>query len=276
MRKLEMPQIQKISLEILRQVAEICEKENLRYYLFYGTLIGAVRHHGFIPWDDDLDIMMPREDHDKLLHYLTNHASEYPNLRFFTPHSCPKYPYMISRISDDRYPIVMDNEESYGMGVFIDIYPFDGLGNSKKEALRYGNKGDRLSSLCFQASRKRIDFRVTSSGTSTFRQFLKVPVWCLAKIIGLKRLQKKLASMAYKKPYDKSKYVGCVVWLSGGIKDMFMRKWLDEYIVVPFEQYKFRIPKDYDKVLRQTYGDYMQLPPADQRVGHHFYYVKER
>ena len=80
MRKMEMAEIQKISLEIMRQVDEICEKENLRYYLFYGTLIGAIRHHGFIPWDDDLDIMMPREDHTDFAAILSSIKA---NIRIF-------------------------------------------------------------------------------------------------------------------------------------------------------------------------------------------------
>lgn len=276
MRKMEMAEIQKISLEIMKQVADICEAQNLRYFLFYGTLIGAIRHHGFIPWDDDLDIVMPREDHDKLISYIKLHQEEYPNLRVFNPTECAQYPYMITRISDDRYRIVMDNEEEYGMGVFIDIYPFDGLGNTKEEAIRFGKRGDRWSSLCFLATRKRVDFRVTITKTSTFRQIMKPPVWCIAHIIGKNYIQKKLASMAYQKPYDSSEYVGCVVWLSGGARDMYKRKWLEESILVPFEQYQFRVPKHYDAVLRHVYGDYMKLPPESERVGHHFYYVYEK
>ena len=276
MRKMEMAEIQKISLEIMRQVDEICEKENLRYYLFYGTLIGAIRHHGFIPWDDDLDIMMPREDHDRLCRYLIEHQSEYPNLRVFNPSVCPEYPYMITRISDDRYLIETDDEEEYGMGVFIDIYPFDGLGDNKSEAVRFGKMGDRLSSFCFQATRKHIDFKIRTENKSKVRQLLKVPVWCVSRAIGKDFFQKKLASLAYQKAFDTSKYVGCVVWLSGGEKDMYKRKWLDDYIKVPFEQYQFRVPKHYDRILRQTYGDYMQLPPENERIGHHFYYVHEK
>ena len=80
---LTLQETQQIALEILHTVAEICEKLELRYYLVYGTLIGAVRHHGFIPWDDDVDIMMPRPDHDKLMEYLEEHIGEYPHLKVF-------------------------------------------------------------------------------------------------------------------------------------------------------------------------------------------------
>lgn len=271
--ELSVKETQSISLEILDTIANICEHLNLRYYLFYGTLIGAIRHKGYIPWDDDLDIMMPRKDHDILMDYLKEHISEYEHLEVFNHENNSKYPYMITRISDNRYRIIMDNEEEYGMGVFIDIYPFDGLGNTKEEALKYALKGDRLSSICYQATRKRFAIETT---TSTFRKFIKFPVFLIAKLYGKDRLQDKLEKLARVKPYDESEYVGCVVWLSGGEKDIFLRKWFDEYLVVPFGDKKYRVPKEYDTILRKIYGDYMKLPPEKDRVGHHNYKVVKK
>lgn len=264
---------QNISVEIMRTVADICEQENLRYFLIYGTLIGAIRHKGFIPWDDDLDIMMPRPDYDKLLTYLYEHNGEYPHLRVFNHDVCREYPYMITRISDDRYEIVMDNEKPYGMGVFIDIYPYDGLGDTPEEALKYGMKGDRLSSLCYQATRDHFAMENTKS---LVRKVVKYPVYLFSKICGKDRFQDKLESLARVKDYDHSEYVGCVVWLSGGMRDIFPRKWFDESILHDFGEYQFRIPKNYDQILRHIYGDYMQLPPENERIGHHFYKVFEK
>ena len=225
-------QTQRISLEILHTIASICEENGFRYYLIYGTLIGAVRHHGYIPWDDDVDIMMPRP-----------------------------------------YRIVMANEKPYGMGVFIDIYPFDGLGNTEEEALKYGLKGDHLSSICYQATRDHFAIETT---TSPLRKMVKFPFYLFSKAIGKDRLQDKLEKLARVKPYDDNKYVGCVVWLSGGEKDIFPREWFDEYIEVPFEEYTFRIPRMYDKILKHIYGDYMKLPPENERVGHHDYQVYKK
>jgi lipopolysaccharide cholinephosphotransferase len=271
--QLTMQQTQAISLEILRTVADICEAQNLRYALIYGTLIGAVRHHDYIPWDDDVDIMMPRPDYDKLLAYLDDHIGEYPNLKVFNRQTCKDYPYMITRISDDRYVIEMENEKPYGMGVFIDIYPYDGLGVTKEEAVRYGLKGDRLSSLCYQASRDHFAMETT---TSALRKLLKFPVYLVAKLCGKDFFQKKLEKLARVKDYDTSEYVGCVIWLSWGEKDIFPRKWFDETIMMPFGKYSFRVPKEYDAVLRHEYGDYMQLPPEKDRIGHHFYKVYKK
>lgn len=267
-KELSIKEMQNISLEILHTVAEICEKQNFRYALIYGTLIGAVRHHGYIPWDDDVDIMMPRPDYDRFLAYMKEHIREYPNLKVFNREECPEYPYMITRISDDRYVIKMANEKPYGMGVFIDIYPYDGLGRTKKEAVKYGLKGDRLSSLCYQATREHFAIETT---TSFVRKIIKFPVYMYAKIRGKDHYQNKLEKLAGKKDYDSSKYVGCVIWLSWGEKDIFPREWFDKTVMMKFDQYEFRVPAEYDKVLRHEYGDYMKLPPKKDRIGHHYF-----
>lgn len=271
--EISIKETQRISLELLNVVANVCEEQHLRYALIYGTLIGAVRHQGYIPWDDDIDIMMPRPDYEKLLQYLKKHIGEYPHIQIFNPDECADYPYMITRISDNRYVIDVDNEKPYGMGVFIDVYPYDGLGNSKKEALKFGLKGDRLSSLCYQATRRRFAIETT---TSNVRKILKYPVYLYAKLRGKEVFQRKLDKLAGIKEYDESNYVGCVVWLSWGEKDIFPRKWFEETILVKFDKYKFRIPKEYDALLRYEYGDYMKLPPEKERVGHHNYKVYKK
>lgn len=271
--ELTIKETQRISLKILHTVAEICEEQHLRYALIYGTLIGAVRHHGYIPWDDDVDIMMPRPDYDKLLVYLKDHIQEYPHLQVFNRDECPEYPYMITRISDDRYVIEMANEKPFGMGVFIDIYPYDGLGKTKDEAIKYGLKGDRLSSLCYQSTRKHFAIETT---TSPIRKIAKLPVYLYAKLRGKDCFQDKLEQLARVKGYDDSEYVGCVIWLSWGEKDIFPREWFDETIMMPFDKYEFRVPKEYDRVLRHEYGDYMKLPPEKDRVGHHFFKVYKK
>lgn len=273
MKELAIQEIQKISLEILYTITNICESQNLRYSLVYGTLIGAIRHKGYIPWDDDVDIMMPRPDYDKLLAHLKTHINQYPNLKIFNREECKEYPYMITRISDDRYILKMENEKPFGMGIFIDIYPYDGLGKTKKEAITYGRRGDVLSSFCYQATREHFAFENTNS---IIRKVIKYPIYIISKLIGKDYFQRKLEKLAGLKDYDTSEYIGCVIWLSGGKKDIFPRKWFDETIKVKFDKYEFRVPKYYDKILTHIYGDYMKLPPEKDRIGHHYFKVYKK
>ena len=257
-------------LEVAKDVIRFFEENKIHYSLSGGSILGAVRHQGFIPWDDDVDIMMPRPDHDLLMEYLDEHIGEYPHLEVFNRETCPDYPYMITRISDNRYDLRMENEKPFGMGVFIDIYPYDGLGNTRKEAVRFGMRGDRISSLCYQATRDHFAIETT---TSPLRKAIKYPVYLFCRMCGKEIFQDMLGKMAGKKPYDTSRFVGCVIWLSWGVKDMYLRKWFDNYVYLPFEEYQFRAPAEYEKVLRHTYGDFMKLPPEEERIGHHYYSV---
>ena len=267
-RELSTKDMQGISLEVLKIISDICEQNGFRYFLIYGTLIGAIRHQGFIPWDDDIDIMMPRPDYDGFLAYFESHKDDYPDLKLFNPKTCKDYPYMISRVSNQKYEIIMDNEKKYGMGVFVDIYPFDGAGNTFPEAIKFANRGDRLSSLCFQSTREHFTTLGTTSG---LKKIIKLPAFVLAKVIGKEYFQTKLAKLANVKEYDRSEYVCCVVWMSNGARELFKRELFDDFEYKKFDKYKFRVPKRFDEILKQNYGNYMELPPEKDRVGHHFY-----
>ena len=273
MRQLSVKESQDISLEILKVIADICDKNSLRYSLIYGTLLGAIRHNGFIPWDDDVDIMMPRPDYEKLLKYFKVHISDYDHLRVFNREECKEYPYILTRVSDDRYFIDMQNEKPYGMGVFVDIYPYDGLGNEKNSAIKLALKGDHLSSMVYQSTRDHFALETT---TSLFRKLIKFPVYLVAKLIGKDFFQDRLEKLAGIIKYDESIFVGPLVWLKGGEEDVFPKEWFDELIDHSYGKYSFKIPAQYDLVLKHIYGDYMKLPPKEDQVGHHFYKVYEK
>lgn len=272
MEELSLRESQLIALNILNTIVDICEKQNFRYFLMYGTLIGAIRHNGLIPWDDDIDIMMPQEDYDRLLDYFKENDFQY--LKVFNPDTEKEYPYMITRVSDIRYVIDVENEKDYGLGAFVDIYPFYGLGNTEEESLNFGMKGDRLSSACYQAT--RLKYKVEN--TKKFhRKLLKFPMFLITKMIGKNYFQKKLFSLRDKsKAFDNSKYVGCVIWLSGGKKDIFLREWFDDSIMVSMEGRKYNAPAKYDEILTHIYGDYMTLPDEIDRVAHHGYKIYKK
>jgi lipopolysaccharide cholinephosphotransferase len=268
MKELSIEEIQRGSLEIMKKIDEICNQLNLNYFLIYGTLIGAIRHKGFIPWDDDLDIMMPRPDYDKLIEYFIKNEKELYPLKLFSNKNNNRYPYMISRISDVRYHLVVENEDDYGIGLFVDIYPIDGVGNNAKENKKVKIKAKYLVSLCYLSTRQKC---VKDNTKTKLRLMLKFPAFLYAKARGKKYFENKLNDIVAKHPYKSCTYVGCTTWCPDMEKEVFPKELLEKTIVVPFEQYHFRIPENYDKILRQVYGDYMELPPEKDRIGHHHY-----
>lgn len=256
-------------LEILKEIDRICKEQNITYFVAYGTLIGAVRHKGFIPWDDDVDIMMPKHDYDRFIEYTTKNADKLKPFELFNMQTHKDYPYMISRYCDNRYYLNVDNEDDCGMGLFVDIYPLEGAGNSVKEFTKKKNKSSRYASLVFLSTRQK----VKRENTKSFIKYLiKYPAFLFSKCLGKNFFVNKLNKIADTCDYDNSKFIGPMTWASDdGIKGIFPKKWFSETITVEINGYSFSAPKEYDKILKRLYGDYMQLPPKEQQIAHHYY-----
>lgn len=261
-------EIQKVNLETLKFISRICDREGIRYILAYGTLIGAIRHKGFIPWDDDLDIMIPRPDYERLLNYFDEHKDELLPYSAMNMQNTPGYPHMITRICDTRYRIDVDNEDDCGMGLFVDCVCMDGCGNSLKEANCIMNNTKRYCHLIFLSQRKRLEVK-TAKGIK--RKFLKPFAYFYAKLVGTKALVNKLLSIIDVSSYQNSKYVSCLIWPTYFNREIIKKEFLEDRILVEFEDAKFFAPRDYDAYLRQLYGDYMTPPPENDRIYHHFY-----
>ena len=178
---LTIQEIQRGSVQILKVIDHICRKEKLKYYLIYGTLLGAVRHKGFIPWDDDVDIMMPRPDYEVLIKYFEEHKEELKPLEMFDYRSNKQYPYMIARLSDSRYILDVHNEKDYGLGLFVDIYPLDGAGNTEEEYTKIKKSSSPYASLCYLSTRKSVKRENTKS---LLKYYIKYPAFLVAKIFG--------------------------------------------------------------------------------------------
>lgn len=262
---LSMTEIQSVSLEILKKVSDFCDENNIKYFLAYGTLIGAIRHHDYIPWDDDVDIMMERPDYDKFL-TLFKEKNDVSYLELFTLESNPNYPYNIARVSDSRYYIEVENEKPCGLGIFIDIYPLDGVGHSRKEALATMKKTTKYPSLIFQSTRVSYNLGNTKG---FFRKIFKFPAFIFAHIMGKDYFVERLKKIVSKFQYDDNEYVAVAMWASR--PKFYPKKWFKNLIKWKFSKYEFFIPNHYDEVLRESYGDYMQLPPEEDRIYQHLY-----
>ena len=165
------------------------------------------------------------------------------------------------------------NEISYGLGLFVDIYPLDGAGDTEKEYQERKKRASRYSSLCFLSSRVSLE-KGTTKGLK--KKILKSPAYIYAKAKGTKYFLKKLEEISKERDYETCDYIGCVVWGTDGVKAIFPKEWFQSWVSHEFNGSYFRIPKDYDDVLKRLYGDYMKLPPAEKRVGHHYYVAYEK
>lgn len=265
MKELDFKEVQQTALSILRFIHDICEKEGIRYFIAYGTLIGAIRHHGFIPWDDDLDIMMPRPDFERFLDYFKTHNTE--PYKLMNLNTNPDYPYFNTRICDTNTILETTVEDSYGMGVFVDVCAMDGIGQSYSDAIRMMSKSKRLCSSMFLATRNKFHFGLTKGWG---KKLLKFPAYIVTHFLGKSFFVKCMNKLLKKCDYDSSEFVGCLVWSTyAPSKEVFPKSWIEEIQKGRFEDSEYNIPKHYDEMLRTIYGDYMILPPEKERVYHH-------
>lgn len=253
-------EIQQIVLNITKYIVNICEEHNLRYLLTGGTLLGAIRHQGFIPWDDDIDLCMPRPDYDKLIEILEKtDNSRFKLLQFEEGNYY--YPYI--KIVDTRTKVIehIREEEIPDLGLYIDIFPLDGFGNELNTAKKQFLFKTKLCYWIVNASVKPSD-----------RPLHKRIFYFFWNLFG-KRFSSKKEFFEYysnklrKLPYDKSTYV-CSTFGLHGTAEMLERSYF-ELTDAKFEDTTFKIPAGYDKYLTRLSGDYMQLPPEDQRVVTH-------
>ena len=265
-----MNDVQKCELNIMKYFHDFCVEHNLTYFLSSGTLLGAIRHNGFIPWDDDIDVFMPRPDYDKLLELGIKEINFEGNQYFLQSwETDPNYPYNFMKIRDNNTTFVETNFKFLNMnhGVWIDIFPLDGLSSDEKVAHRHVKKFHRVWLRFYVAYMKMMMRRI---------RLKYCLVDLLANIPGIllyfynykNRQNKKIDKITKKYSYNESTYVASAEDL---IKcKIFKKELFEELELHDFEGYKFYIPKRYDEYLTQAYGDYMQLPPVEKQIGHHF------
>lgn len=265
--ELSLVDIQRGSFKVLLKIKEIFDNNNWKYYLAFGTLIGAIRHNGFIPWDDDIDIIVPRDDYEKFIQYCHIHKDELKPFELLHYTTNQKYIYSLARFSDSRYKIIYKDVYDYGLGLFVDIYPFDNYFKQDSQWL------DEL-----QWRRNQISRWGAMNSTNIFKKAAKKllrPLFFKCNHIdNLNVLIKDTDLLAQKHNMDECDYFDCIAWDPG----IHPYKKSDFGNGVPhvFNNVLFNIPQNYDSVLKSQYGDYMQLPPENQRIGHHYYKAFKR
>mgnify|MGYP004661612869 FL=1 len=259
MREIQFEEMKKIELNILTYFTEVCEENNLRYYLGGGTLLGAVRHKGFIPWDDDIDVMMPRPDFQKFLSLSINNK----NYNIIKPGTAGYY-YNFAKLVDTRTILEEKGIKLIdGLGVYIDIFPLDGMPETpdarKKRFKELNSIRKRINNTCLL----RPKFH-----RNPFAYLNACRIYNSNKNIDLSSLQKKYLDSALKNSFDDSEFVFAAGGAYGA-RDIFPGKWFEKEIELQFENLSVKAFNGYDFYLTQLYGDYMTLPPEDKRVTPH-------
>lgn len=250
---------------MLSAFSAYCKAHNLCFYLVGGTLLGAVRHEGFIPWDDDIDVGMPRPDYERFLTLTKTEpvgdCYEVLSDREGTL-SLPFAELLHKNIRIERPTEAYIESDVHVHNLFLDIFPQDGWPSDDKAAEKLFRKMKRLRYLS-TCSRARF-FR----GTSFLRTLLKTPAVCLGHILTTGRILKKMQTIATKLPFNTSEYVGCVTYGIYGVGERCFRNEVLKIAEVTFEGETYPAPGCYDGYLRGIYGDYRKLPPEEKRKSH--------
>lgn len=252
MREITLREMQEIELNLLLEFDKICKKYSLRYYMDGGTLLGAMCYEGFIPWDDDIDLKMPRPDYEKLLK-LQSEFPDYIKLDIPTKEHCE---YIMLKLIDNRTVLKEYNGDSIKTtGVYLDVFPMDGHPNDSVIYEKHLKKLQRLNSL-FHSS--LTDFRSMTKSTS-FASRIKGYIYTV--IYSPWKLYKKLTITAKKYDYDSADHVGLLVE-GNAQKERFEKAWLEPGFTLEFEGHQIPAPSGYKKHMEIFYGEHVTKPES--------------
>lgn len=276
MKIITIDELRKLEFLILKDVAKFCDTHNIRYYLAYGTMLGAVRHQGFIPWDDDIDIMMPRKDYE---YFIQTYNESNPRYVVHAIENDEDYCYTMAKVYDKKTYLVDRTrlKQASDSGVFIDIFPIDGLPDATQDQnlifkkLQWLNLLVHGSSMQYTVSRRYVDYIGHHKELLTMiRTVLKFGAITLMRPLSTRNLIKKLNKKAATHSFDDSNIVSVLV----DCTRFNRRERLEKNRIILRKKYFFEGElfwgtADYDYYLTSMYKNYMQLPPEENQQPHH-------
>lgn len=260
MKALSLNQLKCIERDILVYFKAFCEENNLHFFLSNGTLLGAVKYHGFIPWDDDVDVLVPRADYDRLL-ALFKDSQRY---RLFSPERNHGYRFPFAKLCDMTTLKIEDNlDDGVELGVNIDIFPLDQWANEKSMAVKQSQKIQKYIRMLTFMKYKKADSRqklkriIKSIAIRILHPFYSVPIRKIAQIADSNNHR------------NLSRYKGCVVWCVYGEREILPNSIFNGSVLVEFEGELYPAPIGYVDYLSSLYGEYQLDPPLEAQVTHH-------
>lgn len=252
---------------ILQKIMEICEENSIHWFVGYGACIGAIRHKGCIPWDDDIDVCMPRPDYDRFVELCKE--TELVDYELATPNDTPGYYVSFVRMYDKKSTLYFTTNSLHVSGIYIDIFPIDGASDGNIESnfrsCRILKKISKRSRMYYSKN-----FRRNLIKKGRFHTYLLIVFTSLFRK-PIQRVSLKLIEKTTRKfPYESSEY--CMFYeteVYGMRRNIIPKKWIEETVWVPFENIQVRVPKYYHEYLTHIYGDYMTPPPEDKRDDRH-------
>ena len=253
-------EIQQMELGIMEYIHEVCQKIGVKYFLAYGSLIGAVRHQGFIPWDDDMDICMLREDYEKLQDYLIANPDKRYEVMSYKNNLNYVYPFM--KVQDNHtYLLEEDVRIDSNMGIYVDIFPVDGY----EDDVQFKNK---MTKLIKKRQLSCYTFKGITNTKSVLNSLLRYVSVIIFYFTNTNKYVAQIEELAKSRKVSDYEQVDYLIYKDMN-KPVWRREWLEQVTTGTFEGKEFTIPKNYHEILTSDYGDYMQLPPVEQRVSHH-------
>jgi len=260
MRRLTLKELQKIELDILIAFDKVCRENNIKYSMGGGSMIGTVRHKGFIPWDDDIDIFMHREEYEKFKKFVSENSFMLDGRYKVLLPGDEGYPYPFMKIIDTSTLLYEKNTVRNKLGVWMDVFQIDYCAHDSREARKMAKSQKRLF-VNYIRGRYRCD-------NDSAYHILKNLFWLPFFRVQTNHIKNKL--LAREKQFSqnrKMEYAGTLIW-AVSLNDVYPSEYFEEYTEMEFEKHPVMIFKRYNDILTQRYGNYMELPPENERITH--------